>query len=172
LVASEPVLTLGRLPDAVQARYDRRIKPGAHAATQPMTNPYAKLIPALTPDSSPPYRFFRAEPRNGSGRTAASNRAAPHHRCRSDQFGRTSAPTIPHFVQTIRGPNSRTRRSHVEEYLMPAAVAHDVQRPRSGACSPGPWVSEYSTGKQGQLRPTRQADLDCALQHDHPAIAG
>jgi hypothetical protein len=31
---------------------------------------------------------------------------------RSFQFGRTSAPTMPHLVlKTIRGPNSRTRRS-------------------------------------------------------------
>jgi hypothetical protein len=27
---------------------------------------------------------------------------------RSRQFGRTSAPTMPHFVQTMRGPNQRT----------------------------------------------------------------
>jgi hypothetical protein len=26
------------------------------------------------------------------------------------QFGRTSAPTMPHFVQTMRGPNQRWRR--------------------------------------------------------------
>jgi hypothetical protein len=28
---------------------------------------------------------------------------------RSRQFGRTSAPTAPHFVQTMRGPNKGTR---------------------------------------------------------------
>jgi hypothetical protein len=30
---------------------------------------------------------------------------------RTRQFGRTSAPTMPHFVQTMRGPNQRTLRS-------------------------------------------------------------
>jgi hypothetical protein len=56
------------------------------------------------------------------------------HFSRSFQFGRTSAPTMPHLVQTIRGPNSRTRRIagiliDVEDHLVSAAVAHDQQRP-------------------------------------------
>jgi hypothetical protein len=38
-----------------------------------------------------------------------SNRAS--YLLRSFQLGLTSAPTMPHFVQTMRGPNSRTRRS-------------------------------------------------------------
>jgi hypothetical protein len=42
------------------------------------------------------------------------------YRSRSRQFGRTSAPTIPHFVHTIRGPNDGTGTSsgHVSALMM------------------------------------------------------
>jgi hypothetical protein len=42
----------------------------------------------------------------GTG-TAASYRPG-HPRSRSRQFGRTSAPMVPHFVHTILGPNDGT----------------------------------------------------------------
>jgi hypothetical protein len=39
--------------------------------------------------------------------TAASRRLDRHRRSRSRQFGRTSAPMVPHFVHTF-GPNDGT----------------------------------------------------------------
>ena len=69
LVGSEFILTDARSRDVFQARYDRKTRPGAHAASQPMTNPYAKLIPV--PPITPQYRFFGAERGNAVGHSRA-----------------------------------------------------------------------------------------------------
>jgi hypothetical protein len=46
----------------------------------------------------------------GASVTAAPGAGRRYHPF-SRQFGRASAPTIPHFVQTIRGPNTGTGTS-------------------------------------------------------------
>jgi hypothetical protein len=110
LVASEPVLTLGRSRDAFQARYDRKTRPGAHAATRPMTNPYAKLIPH--PDNP---HSIDSLGRNGGtlwatvaqseGRTAAFRRRSPRR-----HPARNSAPRVsPRAPRAPPRPASRRR---------------------------------------------------------------
>jgi hypothetical protein len=65
------------------------------------------------------------------GTRRASSRYVP----RARQFGRTSAPMVPHFVQIIFGPNDGTVRStevvDVHDHFVPALVTLDRERPHA-----------------------------------------
>jgi hypothetical protein len=75
----------------------------------------------------PPGRL-RSGPLSGVQPPVRSMGSQPAYRPRSCQFDRTSAPTVPHFVQTMRGPKRghRSIAGHmidIEDHPMPALIA-------------------------------------------------
>jgi hypothetical protein len=57
------------------------------------------------------------------------------YRCHSCQFGRTSAPMVPHLVQTMRRPNDGEiagQMVDVADHTMTTLVALDIERPHAG----------------------------------------
>jgi hypothetical protein len=121
------VLTLGRSRDAFQARYARKTKPGAHATTQPITNPRTKLI---TPQGISSLGQNRGTGwvivAHCEGRTAAFRSRSPRHHL----------PSSEHHT-----PCARTCATRPSTRRVPAAPAQDWRRPRCGRGSSIPSTS-------------------------------